>query len=378
MSRLTVYGACAVSLALGLFFVFVWAPHPWKWEGLDQYYDYGRILASGGAFPTIDYPWGYAYYLAPFYRVFGDRPVIPLVCQVALNALMPLHVYHFARKGFTERIAIVAAVLTGIGSFNTVYASTHASDAICTVLFMTAVLTFAIAMERPAAQWFAATGVTLGIALQFRPNLILLPFLLAAFLLMARRSVSAAFHGILIVACAAVMLAPWTIRNLRLTGEVIPTSTHGTMQLWYGTLQTGPYLKSRAYNPRRVFEDASFDYTSLDHVPLVVTWRASGCASRSVVARLIYWTDRDGTHRQIRGRETGATFVADLPPSPAPTAYYIQPGGDSQPFVYFVSSDHLGDMDRHGDVLDVFDVVRLMRHAAWNEDVPYSSRLDLD
>ncbi len=26
----------------------------------------------------------------------------------------------------------------------------------------------------------------------------------------------------------------------------LPTSTHGGVQLWYGTLQVGPYLESRA------------------------------------------------------------------------------------------------------------------------------------
>ena len=35
-STRTVYFAAAVSLLLGLFFVFVWAPHPWGWQGIDQ------------------------------------------------------------------------------------------------------------------------------------------------------------------------------------------------------------------------------------------------------------------------------------------------------------------------------------------------------
>ena len=43
--------------------------------------------------------------------------------------------------------------------------------------------------------------------------------------------------------------------------------------------------------------------------------------------------------------------------------------------MYFVSGDHLGDLDIHGDLLDVFDVVRLMRNQAWNEPVPYANRL---
>ena len=146
------YVACAASLLLGLFFVFVWAPHPWGWEGIDHYHDFGLAVARGESFPTTDYPWGYAYYLAPFYRAFGDRPWIPLVVQVSLNAFVPLLVYAFTRTEFDERVAIVAAVLTGFLSFNTVYASTQSSDSVCNVIFVAAILIFARARRQDRAQ----------------------------------------------------------------------------------------------------------------------------------------------------------------------------------------------------------------------------------
>jgi hypothetical protein len=44
--------------------------------------------------------------------------------------------------------------------------------------------------------------------------------------------------------------------------------------------------------------------------------------------------------------------------------------GPAAPFVYFVSQDHLGDLDRYHDLLDVFDVIRLARHDAWGEPLP--------
>ena len=94
---------------------------------------------------------------------------------------------------------------------------------------------------------------------QFRPNLMLFPPLLAFALL--RRSCAASSAAAIVARWRAysrargrVALAPWTIRNYRLTGELLPTSTHGGVQLWYGTLQIGPYLESRAHNPRSVFE----------------------------------------------------------------------------------------------------------------------------
>lgn len=379
MGRATVYAACAASALLGLLFIFVRAPHPWGWEGFDHYHDLGLVLARGGTFPTTDVPWGYAYFLAPFYRAFGDRPWIPLVVQAGLNALLPLLVYRFARDAFGERIAVAAAVVTGLCSFNTVYASTQSSDAVCTVLFMSAVVAFAAARRHGEARLYALAGALSGLASQFRPNLILVPFVLAGLLVLECRSRRGAVRGLVILAGAGVMLAPWLVRNYRLAGELIPTSTHGGQQLWYGTLQSGPYLKSRAYNPRRVFEHGSFPYTSLDRVPLILTWPESRCAVDSPPA-IEYWTDRDPVPQRVAATiSPSGERRAELPPAAAPTAYYFRMAGSQDPpQVVFISTDHLTDIDRHGDLLDVFDVVRMMRHAAWNEPLANAARLDFD
>ena len=382
MRPLTVYVASAAALVIGLFFIFVWAPHPWGWQGFDLYYDLGRTLARGGSFPTMDVPWGYAYFLAPFYRLFGDRPWIPLVAQVGLNALVPLFVYQLARREFDERVAVVAALLTGFLSFNTVYASTQSSDAVCNVIFIAAIALFVPARRRGGWWAHALVGAMLGIAAQFRPNLILVPLLLAAFLMLERRTMTRVVQAIVLLTASTAMLMPWLVRNYRLTGEIMPTSTHGGLQLWYGTLQTGPFLKSRAYNPRAIFEMGSFPYTSLDRVPLVVTGRVPECAALPAALSVVYWTDRDPVRHHARPQWLeGRGFRAELAPSPAPTVYYfyfdgVVPSREAAPYVYFVSGDHLGDLDRHGDMLDVFDIVRLLRHLAWKE--PVAGREDLD
>ena len=56
-----VAAASAATLAIGLFFVFVWAPHPWGWYGIDQYHQLAVQLANAEPFQTFDVPWGYAY-----------------------------------------------------------------------------------------------------------------------------------------------------------------------------------------------------------------------------------------------------------------------------------------------------------------------------
>src|SRR5262245_42395880 len=140
--RLVLAGAWTISVALGLAFVFVRAPHPWGWEGFDNYRQLGLALARGELYPTLEVPWGYPAFLAVFYRAFGDRQWIPLVVQVLLNATVPLMIYAAVRSRVGEREALAAALLVGVGSFNTVYASTQTSDSVCTVLFVASVTSF--------------------------------------------------------------------------------------------------------------------------------------------------------------------------------------------------------------------------------------------
>ncbi|HUK32967.1 MAG TPA: hypothetical protein VLV86_03590 [Vicinamibacterales bacterium] len=177
----------------------------------------------------------------------------------------------------------------------------------------------------------------------------------------------------------------------------MPTSVHGGAQLWYGTLQVGPYRDSRGYNPRSIFEAPAFEYTSLDHAPIRISGGVSTCAinERHGSLALFYWTDFDPTRHQLSAEDLTSTgrFVFELPPpaeSPATYYYYFEVGwpgdravtsidtpplGAAAPLVYFVSQDHLGDLDRYHDLVDVFDVIRLARHDAWGEPFPAADSL---
>ena len=290
--------AALISLLLGLFFTFVWAPHPWTWEGIDQYHDLARALARGEGFKTTDVPWGYAYYVAFFYAAFGEHPWLPILGQVIANATMPLMLYAIVRPLAGRRTATLSALILGVFSFNTVYASTQISDAICSVLFLAAVLVFYRAHASRRVGWFAASGLLLGLAAQFRPNLLLLPVVAAAsyLLLSAIRkadTAGAVARATVFAACGILPVVPWAVRNYQLAGVFLPTSSHGAIQLWYGSLQVGPYLENFSENPRTAFAQAPFEYTSLVDTPIILSIDSSGCPAdvRERMA-LTYWTDR--------------------------------------------------------------------------------------
>jgi dolichyl-phosphate-mannose-protein mannosyltransferase len=388
----------AASFAIGLVFIFVWTPHPFGWYGIDQYHQLAIELAQGRPFSTLDVPWGYPYFLAAFYRVFGPTPLPALLAQVALNALIPALVYRFARETFDARVAAVAALLTAVLSFNTVYASTESTDSVATFLFMALLVLWNIGRRNGRWPWFAACGLLCGIAAQFRPNLLLLPLVLAALQLLFRPGTARSLRdATLIVAVAALTLMPWTIRNRRLAGQFIPTSTHGGVQLWYGTLQAGPYLDSRAYNPRSIFETPVFDYSSLLNEPVLFDIDMNCGPGIPQSIELVHWTDTDSVHQRLQLQHLeGRHYQGSLPPAFRPTRiyYYVSvhwpsppvevpehvtpEGGAADPLVYFVSDDHLGDLDADDMLLDVFDLARLLRHIAWGEPVRAADKLDFD
>lgn len=395
----TVAWASACSLALGLFFIYVWAPHPWGWQGIDAYHTLSRELADGKPFGTTDVPWGYAYFVAAFYVVFGQHAWIPLTAQVIANASVPLLLYLLVKPLADRRTAILAAVLIGVFSFNTVYASTQTSDAVCTVLFLAALLTLLHAERSARPVLLFGSAVLFGLTPQFRPNLVLFPFVVALVLMWrGPRSPRRVMHVTAFLAIVLMVQAPWIARNYRLTGFILPTSTHGGVQLWYGTLQVGPYLESRAYNPRSAFASAAFPYTMLATQPIVVSAMYVPCANRPGDAvALVYWTDRDRAPRRVTvSTLEGSRTVFQIPPQPLSTTvyYYLEEswpadvdgpaqqffnpkGGPANPYILFVTADHFGDIDSHDDILDVFDIVRLMRHLAWQE-APPSARIDFD
>jgi hypothetical protein len=132
-------------------------------------------------------------------------------------------------------------------------------------------------------------------------------------------------------------------------------------------------------------------------MPVVITATAPHCdvEGRQQID-LVYSTNRDQMPRRVTATPNpNGDIVVELPPQPSPTAvyYYFEatavvkgqsartatpPEGAADPFSIVVSRDHLTDLDIDGRALDVYDIVRMMRHLAWHEALPHADELDFD
>ncbi len=396
-STSSVYASCVFSFVAGLFFIFIWTPLPFGWQGIDAYYEVAKTLAQGSPFEPFHIVWGYAYFLAFWYWVAGDVLWVPLVAQAALNATVPYMIYRLVTLELGHRYGVMTAVLTGLFSFNTVYASTQASDTICTVLFVAMMWSFAQGRSSQNPMRFAVSGVLASLAFQFRPNLVLFPAFVAAVYLWARpRRAGKLIHMAVFLAAFAVVASPWILRNYRLTNLFIPASTHGGVQLWFGSLQTGPYQSNWLYNPRAAFEHPPQDYSSVDELPVVVSGRCHCGPPADTRVEVVYWTDRNPAVRRVPaplapdGRFEIA--LADVVSGSA-LSYYVEAtvqrdggeirhvapiAGARDPGIFVLSRDHLGDLDAGNLVLDVFDLARIAAWVSWGDGTPDLQVVDLD
>ena len=110
---------------------------------------------------------------------------------------------------------------------------------------------------------------------------------------------------------------------------------------------------------------------------------------------LVYRVNGGAFSRVTMLASAGGHYLASVPPvgHEARVDYYIEttwPEGGAQPpvhttplggaadaLIYFVSERHTADLDESDALLDIFDVVRMVRHVAWGEPVRAADRLEI-
>jgi hypothetical protein len=217
--------------------------HPVTWEfgeiarNINAGFGYSILLSNGMRAPSAIMPPGYPYLLAFSLRTFGDRPITYLtieIIQAALGVLLVYVVYRTALILLGERGAIIAAGLTTIYPAQIYMCSEFHSINIYIVLGSAAVF-FLVRYLEVSQSWkdAAAAGVCMGILLLFRAEALALVFVYAAVLVL-RGGRKAAAPAVAFVLIALACLAPWTARNYRAFGKLVPIASSAGINLWIG------------------------------------------------------------------------------------------------------------------------------------------------
>lgn len=234
----------------------------------------GHWPATRAGEPTAHWSYAYTLYLAAIYKVFGAQPLLArLVQAIIAGVLHPWLAWRIGGRVFGSRAGLVAAGLSAAYAYFFYYAGGLVTEA----FYIIAVLwTLDVALrlaasnrEMPArgeprpARWrlWLELGLALGAAALLRQVFLLFAPFLFLWLYWHLRAVPArsvtrlsgpmapgwqALRGLAVASIVLTLLiAPWTLRNLRAFGAFVPLNTNaGYAFFWanhpiYGTEYVG-------------------------------------------------------------------------------------------------------------------------------------------
>jgi hypothetical protein len=201
---------------------------------------YPRVWPSPSETRLVSRPPGYPAFVAAVHRTLGSSYADVLTAQSLLTALLPAALLLLVTRVAGHRAGLAAGVLAALSPPLGYYASIVTPDALAALLGVLAILFLWHGRGRGGAAWLAAAGLAVGAATWLRPNFLLLGPVLALavpLVLRGRRSPWTKAGGL--VAVALVVVAPITIRNARIYGELVPVSANGGIVLWEGIADAG-------------------------------------------------------------------------------------------------------------------------------------------
>ena len=226
--------------------------------------------------------------------------------QILVAAGAALLVYESGRRFLSQRAGLVAALLATLHPY-LIWHDVHANREILDGLLGAAIFLLALlAGARASAPLAAALGVVSGVGILSNSRLTLLPLVLGAYLLWRRAGWTAALAVLL---AAAVVLAPWVIRNKVQVGCY--TLTTDARALWkannvntYDTLKRGKWIDDVPdLHPRQLTpQEAGGVYASTGKIVHV-----DECAAQRNYEHLVFefWKHHPGEKAKLAWQATG-------------------------------------------------------------------------
>ncbi len=189
----------------------------------------GQRLKALGSYRTPGYP----VLQAVVYKLFGDRPWVVLLLQIAANILTLFLLYRLAASWFNQKAALAAALLYAFEPHAILYACELYSDAVFTTTVIASLLLFHKALTTRKAAYYFVTGLLVGVATLIRPVGEFLPVALTVLTIVYfRNKWAVALRGSAVLILGFIVaIAPWLYRNYREYDALALTSVSGDMLL---------------------------------------------------------------------------------------------------------------------------------------------------
>ncbi len=257
----------AAALALRLAFVLAVPQRPVYADAVD-YDTIGWNLASGGGFsmvpgvPSVKRPPLYPAALAAVYKAAGHSYPAARAVQALMGAFTCLFLFLAARELFGRRAALAAAVICAVHPVMIAYSGLLLNEEMFTCLMACSMWLFLLWRRRRGTGLLAVFALAAAAATLTKPTLVLMPVLLFAAEAWYSRDLRGTLKAAALAAavfCAA--LVPWSVRNYRAFGKVIPfAGQHGPV-FFLTMAKGGPSEANTAYIEKLT---AGLDETAAD------------------------------------------------------------------------------------------------------------------
>ena len=155
----------------------------------------------------------YGFFLVPVEWAFGGQWLDIGLSQVVVAVATSLLVYEIGRRWLSPWWAVAAAAIATLNPY-LVWHDVHVNREIVDQLLAAALLLLALQVaERPTVRRAALLGAVAGLSMLGNTRLVAIPIVVALVVVVVRRERAAAFAAVAVLAGAAVVVAPWLIRN---------------------------------------------------------------------------------------------------------------------------------------------------------------------
>lgn len=188
-------------------------------------------------FRSVDYlayvPPGYVFFFAGLRAVFGDGDASWRVAQAILAGIAIFAAGFIGLRVFGSVAGIAAAALLVSGGVLANYSQFALSEVMAATTLVVSVAVAVVAHERRSLRLMALAGVVLGLSVLVRPQVLLVPPLIGAWVFLAwGRSKAGAAAGLAFVVGAVLVVTPWTVRNYAKLHALVPVSTYTWINFW--------------------------------------------------------------------------------------------------------------------------------------------------
>lgn len=279
---------------------------------------------------TAYWPVGTSFAYSLLYRLFGHVYWPAAVFNVAIGIASLALIMALARRWLGDRPALTAGILYAFWPSQIQFTTVLAAELMFNFLVLAA-LWLGLELRRGVVPRAILAGVLLAGAAYVRPQALLLPGLVALFLIWRERPqplkkalVRAALFAVTAWLTVAVCIAPWAARNTSVFGQPVLISTNGGPVTWMGNnpATDGMYTELPTDIARmneavraKILGDEARDYILAK--PIAFVWRC--------IVKLVRTHEREtiGVHWNIDGLTPLIGEGGVTPLKAASTLYWI-------------------------------------------------------